>query len=115
MLEAETDDVEISQGPAGFHGAEGQPSIPQFFLQVYPGTKGPFRGQPVVVVEDVIEDLKSRMGHPYFVDVRKTQGDGNLHLPRILSDDIDFVPHVTTGSFDAGKPFFFQYGHRPYP
>jgi len=57
----------------------------------------PVPRQSRVTVQDVVQDLLSKVGHPDFIDVGKDQGDPSLDPGRVLADGVPFPSDVPPG------------------
>ena len=66
------------------------------------GANTPFSGNMFATVQDVIQNLYSEMRRSNFVEIRKSEGNGQFYLVGILGDTIQL------GTEDNGSAFQYR-------
>jgi hypothetical protein len=72
-------------------------------LHVWPWRKNPFRSNVFPLVQDGIKNAQSHMGHPYLIDIGKSQGNLQTGSIRIFHDRIRFPTQVAGRTGHEGK------------
>jgi hypothetical protein len=102
ILEGKTKDVELSQGTGRFQGAEGEALLPEELFHVRPGGKSTFAGHRGVFVQEVIENLNPKVGHPHLVYVRKGKGKLQFYPVWVFDHRVQLSADV------SGRPGNFE-------
>jgi hypothetical protein len=106
ILQGEANKVKIFQGQGGFQGGEGKGSILEKLFHIGPGCESSFTGDLARLVENVVEDLKTEMGHSHLVDIRKGEGEFEADPAQILHHGVH-LPAKVSGGFGNSKKVVF--------
>jgi hypothetical protein len=104
-LEGKSQDIKILEGETRFQRGEKAAAGPENLLHIAPGRVNPFRPRVRPGIQNLIEDLETRMGHPDLIRVGKGQSDLHIDTTKILADRVDFISYVAGRPRNAADPF----------
>ena len=62
----------------------------------------------LILIEHIVENLDSQMGHTDVIHVRETHGKPNVHSGRILLHHIHLTADIAGGLLDTQEYLFWQ-------
>ena len=107
ILNGDAQKIKVFYGFLGFQGKQGYPLPPHDLIQIHPGGIYPFTPHIFKLIEHVINDLNSQMGHTNLVYVRKAHGKPHVHPAFILHHRIDLASDIAGRLFHLKQDFIF--------
>ena len=93
-LEREAEHVEVGRGRERLGRKEGDARLAHLRLEVDPGGIDALAGEVGPAVDDLVQDLQSRVAHPDLVGVGEGQCQRDLGLRKVLAGDVPLQTHV---------------------
>jgi hypothetical protein len=102
-LQAEPDQVEVTERGERLQRVERQPVPAQFGFPVDPGCECPLARPLRIGIEQAVENLEPVVAHPELVGVRERQAEPSADVVAVLDDAVQFAADVLGRRGDAGQ------------
>ena len=102
VLERNSQKVKFPHRVLGFQREQRDVLFSHELIQIYPGRIDALAPDILPLIEHVIEDLDTQMGHADLIHVRETHAETDIHLLRVLDDCVDLISEI------PGRLVYFQ-------